>query len=84
MNDNLEIVDSSKDRETFVYYVSRINKKIPWPINSNIAVFALKDEPTKSELIGRFRMLTIGDDNVKIVSVNNPFSEIVYKSDEDK
>ena len=84
MNDNLEVVDSSKDEETFVYYVSRINKKIPWPSNSNVAVFALRNEPNRDQLIKRFRMLTIGDSNVKIVAVNNPFAENVYKSDEDK
>lgn len=80
MNDNLEVIDSSKDKETFVYYVSRINKKIPWPSNSNVAVFALKNEPNKNELIKRFRMLNIGDSNVKIVAVNNPFAENIYKS----
>jgi len=82
MNDNLEVVDYSKDEETFVYYVSRINKKIPWPSNSNVAVFALKNEANRDELIKHYRMLTIGDNNVKVVAVNNPFAEIVYKSDD--
>ena len=82
MNDNLKVVDSSKDEETFVYYVSRINKKIPWPSNSNVAVFALKNEANRDELIKHYRMLTIGDNNVKVVAVNNPFAEIVYKSDD--
>jgi len=83
MNDNLEVVDSSKDKETFVYYVSRINKKIPWPSNSNVAVFALRNEPNRDQLIKRFRMLTIGDSNVKIVAVDNPFADIVYKSSDE-
>lgn len=80
MNNNLELIDKSKDDETVVYYISRINKKIPWPSNSNVVEFAIKDEPNKSELIKNYKILSIGDSNVKVIAIKNRFYSIVYKS----
>lgn len=60
---NLKIDDESSDTKQKVYYVSRINPKIPWPNNSTLAIFVSGGKFKK------FRILTIGDDNVKIVMI---------------
>jgi hypothetical protein len=60
---NLKIDDESSDTAQKVFYVSRINSDIPWPSNSNLAVFASGGNFRK------FKILTIGDDNVKVVMI---------------
>jgi len=60
---NLKIDDESSDTKKKVFYVSRINPKIPWPTNSALAMFASGGEFKK------FKILTIGDDNVKVVMI---------------
>lgn len=58
---NLKIDDESTDTKEKVYYVSRINPKLPWPTNSTIALFVSGGEFKK------YKILSIGDDNVKVV-----------------
>ena len=60
---NLKIDDESSDTKKQVFYVSRINPKIPWPTNSALAMFASGGKFKK------FKILTIGDDNVKVVMI---------------
>jgi hypothetical protein len=62
-NYNLKIDDESSDTKQNVFYVSRINPKIPWPTNSTLAMFASGGKFKK------FKILTIGDDNVKVVMI---------------
>lgn len=63
MGTNLVIDEESSDRDSKVFYVSRINPKLPWPTNSAIAAF-VSDGNFK-----RFKILEIGDPNVKVVKV---------------
>lgn len=60
---NLMIDEESSDRESKVFYVSRINSKIPWPTNATIAGFVSDGKYKK------FKILEIGDPNVKIVKI---------------
>lgn len=60
---NLKIDDESSDTNQKVFYVSRINQKIPWPTNSELAIFVSKGKFRK------FKILSIGDDNVKVVMI---------------
>lgn len=60
---NLQIDDQTIDKNQSVYYVSRINPKIPWPTNSTLAIFVSKGNYKK------YKILSIGDDNVKVVVI---------------
>lgn len=60
---NLRIDDETVDTNEKVYYVSRINQKLPWPANSTIAMFVSQGKYKK------FKILSIGDDNVKVVVI---------------
>lgn len=60
---NLRIDDETTETRQKVYYVSRINPKLPWPSNSALAVFVSGGEYKK------FKILSIGDDNVKVVVI---------------
>jgi len=60
---NLQIDDESSDTKQKMFYVSRINPKIPWPTNSALAMFASGGKFKK------FKILTIGDNNVKVVMI---------------
>jgi len=60
---NLKIDDESSDTKQKVYYVSRINPKLPWPTNSAIAVFV------SSGNFKKYKILEIGDPNVKVVMI---------------
>ena len=60
---NLVVVDETTDTKQKVYYVSKINEKLPWPSNATIVDFVTGGKYKK------FRMLTIGDPNVKVVQV---------------
>jgi hypothetical protein len=60
---NLRIDDETTDTDQKVYYVSRINEKLPWPTNSTLAVFVSKGQYKK------YKILSIGDDNVKVVVI---------------
>lgn len=60
---NLKIDDESSDTKQKVFYVSRINPNIPWPTNSTLALFVSKG------VFKKFKILTIGDDNVKVVMI---------------
>lgn len=62
-NSNLRIDDETTDTDQKVYYVSRINPKIPWPANSMVALFVT------GGVFKKFKILTIGDDNVKVVVI---------------
>jgi hypothetical protein len=59
---NFRIDDDSSDTKKRVFYISRINPKFSWPSNSALAVFASQGKKFK-----KFRILSIGDDNVKVV-----------------
>lgn len=61
---NLQVIDFSEDNENEVYYVSRINEKLPWTANGNIAAFVMKGNAMR-----KYKILSIGDDNVKVVSI---------------
>lgn len=60
---NLKIIDETIETRQKVYYVSRINPKLPWPSNTTIVEFLTGGNHKK------FRFLTIGDPNVKVVQV---------------
>lgn len=60
---NLEITDEEAEGGQKTYWVSRKNQKIPWPSNSAIVGFVTGGKYKK------FRFLTDGDPNVKIVQV---------------
>jgi hypothetical protein len=60
---NIVIDEESSDRELKVFYVSRINTRIPWPNNSDLALFVSEGK------YKRFKILEIGDPNIKIVKV---------------
>ena len=60
---NLKIVDETKETRQKVYYVSRINERLPWPSNATIAAFVSGGSYKK------FRILSIGDPNTKVVQV---------------
>lgn len=65
MNDsNLRIDDETTDTKQKVFYVSRINPKLSWPSNSNLAVFVSQGKNFK-----KFKILEIGDKNVKVVMI---------------
>ena len=60
---NLKIDDETTDTKEKVYYVSRINQKLPWPSNSTLAIFVSNGQYKK------YKILSIGDDNVKVVVI---------------
>lgn len=60
---NLRIDDETTDTKQKVYYVSRINSKLPWPANSMLASFVSGGNWKK------YKILSIGDDNVKVVVI---------------
>jgi len=60
---NLEIIDETTDTRQKVYYVSRVNQRLPWPSNAAIAEFVSGGNYKK------FRILSIGDPNVKVVQI---------------
>lgn len=60
---NLVIDEESSDRDAKVFYVSRANPRIPWPTNASMADF-VSDGKYK-----RFKILEIGDPNVKVVKI---------------
>lgn len=60
---NLRIDDETTDTKEKVYYVSRINEKLPWPTNSTLAMFVSNGQHKK------YKILSIGDDNVKVVVI---------------
>lgn len=63
MNANLKIVDESVETRQKVYYVERINSKIPWPPNADLAIFVSKGKHKK------YKVLEIGDNNIKVVMI---------------
>jgi hypothetical protein len=62
-NSNLIIDEEASDKEARVFYVSRMNTKMPWPTNASIAQF-VSDGNFK-----KFKILEIGDPNIKIVKL---------------
>lgn len=60
---NLTVDEESSDRDSKVFYVSRLNTRLPWPNNSTLAAFVSGGEYKK------FKILEIGDPNVKIVKI---------------
>lgn len=60
---NLKIIDETTETRQKVYYVSRINERLPWPSNATIVEFVTGGKYKK------FRILSIGDPNVKVVQV---------------
>lgn len=63
MNKNLVIDEETSDKDEGVFYISRINTKIPWPTNAAMADFVSGGKFKK------FKILEIGDPNVKIVKI---------------
>lgn len=60
---NLTIDEESSDKESKVFYVSRVNPKLPWPTNAALAEFVSEGKYKK------FKIMEIGDPNVKVVKV---------------
>lgn len=60
---NLAIDEECSDRGERVFYVSRINPKLPWPTNASLADF-VSDGKFK-----KFKVMEIGDPNVKVVKI---------------
>lgn len=60
---NLRIDDETTDTKQKVYYVSKINPRLPWPSNAELAVFVSGGKFKK------YKILTIGDENVKVVMI---------------
>jgi hypothetical protein len=60
---NLKIIDETTETKQKVFYVSRINPKLPWPSNATIVEFLTGGNHKK------YRILSIGDPNVKVVQV---------------
>lgn len=60
---NLVVTDETTDTKDKVYYVSKINPKLPWPSNATIVDFVTGGNYKK------FRILSIGDPNVKLVQI---------------
>ena len=65
MMNNLEIIDFYETDEDKVYYVSRINDRLSWPINATLALFVMKGEKFTS----KYRILSNGDNKIKIVAI---------------
>jgi len=63
MSTNLRIDEESRDGKTKVFYISRINPKMSWPSNSNLAVFC------SGGVFKKYKILENGDPNVKIVMI---------------
>ena len=60
---NLVVTDETTDTKDKVYYVSRLNPKLPWPSNATIVDFVTGGKYKK------FRILSIGDPNLKLVQI---------------
>ena len=60
---NLMIDEESSDRESKIFYVSKSNPKLPWPANATLAGFVSDGKYKK------FKVLDIGDPNVKVVKI---------------
>jgi len=60
---NLVVIDETTETKQKVYYVSKINPKLPWPSNATIVDFVSGGKYKK------FRILSIGDPNIKVVQV---------------
>lgn len=60
---NLKIIDETTETKQKVFYVSRINPRLPWPANATIVDFVTGGKYKK------YRILSIGDPNVKVVQV---------------
>ena len=60
---NLMIDEESSDKESKVFYISRKNVRMPWPTNATLANFVSGGNYKK------FKILEIGDPNVKIVKL---------------
>lgn len=59
---NIQIDEESVDGNERTYYLSRINPKMPWPANGNLAAFASQGRKYK-----KYKILTDGSINVKII-----------------
>lgn len=60
---NLRIDDETVDTKQKVYYVSRINPRLPWPNNVDLAMFVSGGKFRK------YKILSMGDNDVKVVMV---------------
>jgi hypothetical protein len=60
---NLTIDEESSDEGSKVFYVSKINPGLPWPSNTAMASFVSGGN------FKRFKILEIGDPNVKVIKI---------------
>lgn len=60
---NLVIDEESSDMDSKIFYISKINPKLPWPSNVALADFVSGNKYKK------FKILDIGDPNVKVVKI---------------
>lgn len=61
---NLKIIDSYFDNGEQVFYISRLNERMPWPTNSTMAVFV-----SEGQKIKKYKILEVGDNNIKVVVI---------------
>lgn len=59
---NIRIDEESVDGNERTYYLSRINPKMSWPANGNLAAFVSKGRKYR-----KYKTLTAGSDDVKII-----------------
>lgn len=60
---NLKIVEFYEDEESETYHIERINNKLPWPSNSNVAVFVMKGKKLE-----KYKILSTGrDDRIVVI-----------------
>ena len=59
---NLKVVEFYEDEENETYHIERINNKLSWPSNSNVAVFVMKGKKLE-----KYKILSTGRDEKVVV-----------------
>lgn len=79
---NLKITESCKEDGKYNFYVSKINKKLSWPPNSMLVYFVCeKNNFNLQKAMKSYKILSEGDNDVKIVSISELACEL-YISNE--
>lgn len=59
---NFKIDKENSDFKKRIFYILKTNEKASWPSNSALAVFASQGKSFK-----KFKILLVGDNNIKVV-----------------
>lgn len=59
---NLKVVDFYEDNESETYHIERINNRLPWPNNSDLAVFVMKGTKLR-----KYKILSTGYDRIVVI-----------------